>query len=47
MKTWLTRAVALGGPPAWPVAVHVGLLTVCAVVGFPLAVRALTRRLTP
>ena len=43
----LTRAAALGGAPAWPAAVHVTVLLACAVAGYPLAVRALARRLTP
>lgn len=43
----LTRAAALGGAPAWPAAVHTAVLVVCVVVGFPLAVRALTARLCP
>jgi lipooligosaccharide transport system permease protein len=43
----LTRAAALGTAPAWSAAVHVGILVAAAVAGFPLAVRALTRRLTP
>jgi lipooligosaccharide transport system permease protein len=43
----LTRAAALGGAPAWPVAVHAGVLVLCALAGFPLAVRAFARRLTP
>lgn len=43
----LTRAAALGGAPALPALVHVAVLVACAAAGFPLAVRALTRRMTP